>query len=544
MARIYGQPVAAVNPVGFGRIPDMQMAKFAEGRVNGGMITTIDPADIPSGALQDAKNALVRFDKTARRPGSVILTPTKPNSNTIMKLSSIKRQDGVAYTFRFTPTTVHSRQTSSWTAFPFTTTALIGTADDRFETAIVLDEFVFSNNGANVVQQIDFLNGKYKALGNAPAYRYICGFYNRVVGAALRDENEVRIGWSGDGDITEWDPAVNETSGFSSLVDSPADLSDWITNIFAFTNVLVVLREKSVWVGTKQPIPTQPFYFVNSVPGYGCDCSYSAAIVGEGLAWLDRRSRTVYAFAPGGQLEPIGRPIENRIVDNIDDPKTVFGSFDPFSNEYTIYIPAVGGVVNAWTFSFRSKTWTRHEYKHITSADVVDLAEGGVTIDQLGDVPIDDLPGTIDSLSPSSNIVPIKTFGRDDGEIAVEDINANTDAPYSPDFPSGIPYETLVVSKCFTVPEVDMYIAEIVLEYQAVLGGTFTIEYSRNGGATDDSWHTAKTVTPTILGEPRLLKLRKTIRTRRFAWRVITNAGRFEILAYEVHVYPSGKSKK
>lgn len=532
----YGKEIAP-------RDPQLQMQQFAAAQVNQGMITMIDPKNLPDEALQLAKNVTVRFDRTSRRPGSILLVPDKPDTNPVLKLAFIKKEDGTAYTLRMTPVGAHILSAGAWTEVIFGI-PLTGTVKDRLNTTDVLDTLIFSNNGADPIQTIDLVAQTGGPLGNAPRYRYITGFYNRAVGFARRDESEVEVGWSADGVATEWDPSVNDTAGSSPLLDSPADLSDFIKGGFGFTNIMVVLREKSIWLATKQPIPQNPFYFYSAVPGIGCDCPHSAIITSGGLSWVDRRTGTVYAYAPGSQPEPIGRAIEKTILQNVDDPETVFAAYAPIANEYTIFIPGVGSnFVQAWTYNFRNKAWAYNEYYAITGADDSELAVAGTTIDQLGDVPIDSLLGTIDDLSPSSEIITNRSYGRNDGSIAVEDINTDVDAPH-PDFPDGIAFDTVLTSKTFVNPSDDIYIAKIVIEYQTNRGGTFKLEYSKNGGATDDSWKTAKIVTPNILGEPRLLIYRKVIKTRRFAWRLTTQAGNFEILSYEVHTYPGGESSK
>src|SRR5215203_245068 len=545
MARLVHKPV---NPERFPRMADLQMQKFAEGRVNAGMITTIDPADIPPGAMQLIKNATVRHDVTARRAGSVFtrqgdpapILPTKPDSNPVLKVAHFKKADGSPYTLRFTPFGIYQLSGSSWTP-------LVGTLDgetrDRIQTTVVLDQLVFSNNGANNIQLFDTATASFGNLGNAPKYRYVTGAFNRVVGAARRNEAEHEIGWSGENNIEEWDQAVDHTAGSTPLVDSPADLSDFITGVFSYSNILVILRERSVWVANKQPIPQNPFYFAAAVPNIGCDSPFSATLIGNGLAWLDRRSATVYAYQPGSQPEPIGRPIEKSIIANIDDPELIFSSYDPVHNEYSIAIPQVGSAdVDVWTYNLRGKAWARNTYYKITSMDDTDIAAAGTTIDELGDTLIDNLVGDINSLSPIADIVSTRNIGRDDGTIGIIDENAALDAPHT-DFPLGIPYQTQLVSKAFTVPESDIYIAQINIEYLSRTGGAFTLEYSLTGGALDD-WKVAKTVNPSVIGKPKLLILRKVIKSRRFAFRLTTDAGLFEVLSYEVHVYPSGRSTK
>jgi hypothetical protein len=521
--------------------PDLQSFKFAEAQVNKGMVTMIDPADIDLGAMQLIKNATVRFDRTSRRPGSILLLPVKPNGDPVLRLASIKTKDNTSYTLRFTPSSIHSRGSVAWTAL---TGTLAGGAKDRIQTAVVQDQLIFTNNGANNIQVVDFLLGSFGDLGNAPNYRYVTGFFNRALGANLAENSEVQVGWSADGDITEWDPLVDETAGSSPILESPADLSDFITGLFSWTNMGVLLRERSLWTIQKQAIPQNPFFFSTAVPGIGCDSPYSAQIIGTSIGWLDRRTGTVYSWTPGQMPQPIGRPIEKSILSNVDDPQSIFSSYDPIQNEYSICIPQAGSkYVNVWTFNLRNNTWARNEYYALTTIDDLDLATAGLTIDELGDVPIDQLTGTIDDLSPSATIVSTRVYGRDDGSIAQAEVNTDLDAEHT-DFPTGIEYDTILISKEFSIPEDDIYVAEIVIEYEAQRGGQFLIEYSKNGGATTTSWRTAKTVNPTVLGEPRLLIVRRMIRCRQFAWRLTAKAGLFDVLSYEVHCYPSGKSTK
>lgn len=526
------------------KTPDLQMQPLVEARINQGMITMIDPADIPTGAMQLVKNATVRFDRTQRRSGSSLLPPDKPDSNAVLKLAFFKKKIGDPFTIRFTPAGAHILSGGAWTPIVYTP-ALTGTVRDRLNTADILDTLITSNNGADPIQLVDPVGLTAAPLGNAPNYRYIAGFFNRAMGFARRDSNEVEVGWSADGDATQWDPSVDDTAGSTPLLDSPDDLSDFIKGGFAFTNVAVILREKSIWLATKQPIAQNPFYFYSAVPGIGCDAPFSAKIIKGGIAWIDRRTGTVYAYAPGTQdPEPIGRPVEKTILNNVDDPDIIFGAYAPIPDEYTVFIPGVGSkFVQGWTFNFRTKAWAYNEYYALTSADDSELAIAGTTIDQLGDIPIDNLVGTIDDLSPTSVNIVSRAYGRDDGTIMVEDPNEDKDAANA-DFPLGVAFDTVLASKAFDMPTLDTYVAKIIIEYQANTGGSFTLEYSKNGGATDDSWKTAKVVNPSILGKPVLLILRKVIKARRFAWRLTTQAGQFEILSYEVHVYPGGESTK
>lgn len=543
MARLVGRPPGHEQSPQLPNVQELQMQLFAEGQINKGMVTTVEPANLEPSQMKLVKNANVRFDRTLRRSGTIILTPTKPDSHPPLKLAYFKEKSGTPWTVRITPVSAHFLAGGVWTPFTFGA-PLTGTVADRFNTADVLDTFIFTNNGADPIQAFDFATSNIAALGNAPKFRYCCGFYNRGVGFALRDSNEVLVGWSGDGNLVQWDATVDETAGNKPLLDSSDDLSDFIKGGFAFTNMMIVLREKSVWHGTKQPIPQDPFYFYGAVPSIGCDCPFSAQIVGIGsLAWADRRTQSIYAYAPGNTPEPIGRPIEKTLFAGVNDVDQVFSAYAPIPNEYTVYIPTVGSnFVQAWTYSFRQKTWTYNEYYALVSANDAELAIAGARIiDLIGT--IDSLQGSISSLSPTSAIITARTYGRADGEITLEDENTDIDAAHA-DFPNGIPFDTQLESKAFRIPKDDIYVAKIVIEYKALRGGQFKLEYATDGGANEDSWIVGKIANPQVLGKSTLLIFRKVIKARRFAWRLTTQAGQFELMSYEVHVYPSGESKR
>lgn len=540
-------PLGFRNPVDIPKIKVADKKLYASARVNKGMITMIDPADIPNEALQLARNARCRFDKTTRRPGTKLFTPVKPNTNPVIGVFFHKKNNGQTFFLRFTRNSIHYVSGGAWTALTAGVGgSLVGSDTDRFRGVTAFDRFVFANNGVDVLQEFDDVANTYKALGNAPKYKYITAFYNRIVGANLQGAtpDATNVGWSADGVIDEWDPGVNETAGSSPIVDSPSDLGDFISGIFGFTSNMILLREQSVWIATKQAIPTQPFYFYTAVPGLGGDCPDSAAITLNGLTWVDRRSGSVWSYQPGGQPpERIGLSIEKDLMRALDDPALVFGSYAPIENEYTVCIPLVGfDGVREWVYNFRTGAWTVGEREAVTSIDDTDLAAALVSIDDLGLIPIDQLSGTIDSLSPGSDIIPVRIFGRNDGELVQEDENIYTDPPVAGSANAEGKFMTELVSKTFTQLKDDAYFAEIRIEYVPISAAPMTLSYSRDGGVTFNTL--VKTITPTAdqLGKPQIFRWVKSIKARRFAFKLSYDDGQFEVNGYEVHVYPGGES--
>lgn len=528
------------------RKPNIRLHKLVTARVNRGMITSIDSADIPREALQLAKNAKVVFDKTGRRDG-LSTFESAADSSPVLKMSFLKSPDGSGHTYRFTPDSIHDLQLSVWNAIT-QNVPLVGTISDRFSVATVFDIFAFTNNGANAVQWIDpsidtsdnLIDNYFEYMENGN-FRYCTGFYNRVVLAALREENEVLLAWTGEygskatakHGLEDLDPLVNETSGFTPLVDSPSDVGDFITGIFGLTSVMVILREKSIWLATKQASFTNPFNAYSAVPGLGCDSPFSAKVTRYGLAWLDRRSRTVYHYTPGGTPEPIGRPVEKNIINNISDPDTVFGAYDPIEDTYSVCIPAVGSnIVQVWTYYFQAQAWTYNEYEDISSFDTVELLVGFTAMDDLVGT-MDNLVGTFDELSPVVDSIPQRVFGFTNGTLAVPDPSVDSDV--------GTSFDTDLVSATIVLPGDDVYVANIVVEYNMRLSGTLELWYASDGGVDPNtSFVLGDSFTPTVLGKPQIFTFRRVVHSRRYAFAIRASNGQFDILGYEVWVTVAG----
>ena len=532
------------------RKPAIKLQKLVTSRINKGMITSIDSAEIPREALQLAKNAKVVFDKTSRRDGLAAFTDGEyegpPDTSPILKLSFLKHPNGTGHVYRFTPDSIHDLQTL-WN--PITQTVpLVGTVSDRFNVATVFDVFAFTNNGANAAQWIDStldvsddLVDNYFEYGEGAEFRYCTGFYNRIVLAALREQNEILLAWTGEygskltdkHGLEDLDPLVNETSGFSPLVDSPSDVGDFITGVFGLTSVMVILREKSIWLATKQASFTNPFNAYSAVPGVGCDSPFSAKVTRYGLAWLDRRSRTVYHYTPGGTPEPIGRPIERNIISNITDPSIVFGAYDPIEDTYSVCIPAVGSdIVRVWTYYFQAQAWTYNEYVDVSSFDTVELLTGSISIDDLLGT-MENLVGTFDELSPIVPGISQRIFGFTDGSLALPNPDIDTDV--------GEIFATDLISATFMAPGDDIYVANVVVEYTMRIPGDLEFWYAPDGGVdASTSFILGDTFTPTVLNKPQIFTFKRVVHSRRYAFAIRASNGQFDILGYEVWVTGSG----
>lgn len=499
-----------------------------EARVNGGMITSIDAADIPSSALQDAKNVRVRLDKTITREGSTLLTPTKPDSDSVLLVYSYRTNDGSSFTLRFTKDNVHQRS-SSWVGL---TGTLTGAVTDRFQAVTAFNQCVFTN-GVDPIQVVNSTASNHTQLGNAPIYKYITSFYNRVIGfnfVHATTPDPVQIGWSADGVITEWDPLNDFSAGSSPLIESPGDFSDFGTGVFGFTNVMVILREKSVWLATKQPSASFPFNFFAAVPGKGCTAPYSAAVVPGGLVWVDPRTQRVYAYSPSGQPESIGEQIEKSLFSSIQNPDDVFASYNTRNDEYTVALPFVGSTaLRLWTFNFRTKAWSYDEREGLTCLNDIDSLASSVYVEDLPGY-VENLSGYIEDLSGIEDSATTRVFGFNNGNVEVEDAGTLKD--------NGVSFESSITSKDFYWPVVTTSFVKLKFEFNILTPVTITLQYSRDLGET---WINAKAVTYSDVGQ-NILVYQKLIRSRKLTFRIFSTDGMWELIDYEIHGVGSGET--
>ncbi len=516
------------------RVPGMQRTEDSLGgkisvkTLDGGMNTKTDLADLEDNEFSVAQNVTIRSNKISRRIGTSLLTPTKPDSQAIAKMYTAKLYSGTIFQLRFAATSIYKRAVGAWNEIEEVATPITAPANNVVSTD---NRHFFSNRGVNLIQEIDLGAETYDALGNAPKYKYITAFYNRIIGANLVAGSNIpnQVGWSGDFNYGEWDPAVDLSAGFAPLEESQSDYADEIVGIFGFANSMIIPREQSIWVANKIP-GNNPFFFYTAVPSIGCTVPNSIQKIPNGIVFYDRRTNSVYVFDTVNGLTVIGRKVEDSIYASIGDPDDVFSAFEPVEQEYKLCCPLTGtNTVRCWTYSFKNGTWWYDEYESITSADTVNFEEPSVLINDLTGS-IEDLLGDIQDLGPDEIPTPNLWFGKSDGDVLIQNGSINTG------------YETIISSKIWTADsDVDTYFQRLVFTYVILAEGSYTIEYSKDGQV---NWIAHKTVN--ILNADYGKRMRvvcaKSIKARQFSWRVRSSAGIFELVDFKATVTPGGYS--
>ncbi|KKL83702.1 hypothetical protein LCGC14_1972090 [marine sediment metagenome] len=523
MATVIGKRVKRIPGLRPGKIPTDRPLAIAV--MNGGMVADIDPADIKDNQASLLVNARVRRDKTTRRFGKSSFLPTKPNSNPVIRMYDFKLGDFTFYRVRFTASDIYYTDGAAWTQ-------LTGTFGGKpTGIATVLGTLVAAN-GIDRLQKLDLDANTIADLGSiAPLAKYVTGFSERVVGANTGDSESASetIAWSGNRNLSEFDALVDISSGNKRLDTSPRTVVDPIRGVFGFSSVMIIPRERSIWLATQQPTASDPFNTFRAVPGVGTDLPSSIAIGREKIMFLDARTRDVVVYSPGQPLQSIGSPIRDSILANVTDPGALSSAYLENEDEFYITITE-SATVKVWVVNLRTTSRQYDEVPNLTSLDSITLFSSYTSFDDATGT-FDAASGTLDAASVTPIHIPTLAYGYSDGLLLKEDSTVQQD--------NTVNYTFELRSKEFKNVKDDAVITRILIEYQATVSGSIILSYSKDGGTT---WKVAKTVT-TSTGRVRRIKFKKQIRTERLMWRVTATDGQFDILGYEVDISAGGESK-
>ena len=521
MATVIGRRVKKIP--GFHSGTSLKEIPLAVAVVNGGMVADIDPADIKDNQASLLRNARVRRDKTTRRFGKSSFLPTKPNSNAVIRLLDFRVGASTIYRVRFTSTNIYFTDEASWTQ-------LIGTFSGKpTGVATVLGTLVVAN-GIDRLQKLDLDAKTISDLGTiAPFSKYVTGFSERVVGAnnGISDEEVETLSWSGNRKLSEFDALKDISAGNKRLDTSPRTVVDPISGVVGFSSVMIIPRERSIWLATQNPVASDPFNTFRAVPGVGTDLPGSIAIGKEKIIFLDSRTRDVIIYSPGSPLETIGSPIRDSILADITNAGALSSAYLENEDEYYVTITEAS-IVKIWVVNLRTSSWQYDEVPNLTSIDSLTLFSSYTSFANATGT-FDEASGAFDDLN-TPVVIPTLIYGYSDGLILKEDSAVQKD--------NSVNYTFELRSKEFKTTKEDVVITRILIEYQATVVGSIVLEYSKDGGTT---WITGKTVT-TLTGKVRRIKLKKQIRTERLMWRITATNGQFDILGYEVDISVGGES--
>lgn len=534
------------RPIGYQDIPrfvgstDEEVYYISSDDFLAGMITDADPQNIPANAQQFIKNGAFARNLLFRRNGLSLYSLTKPNSNRVMAVFAFNETTTGINLLRFTTTGIHKATSTGWTAF--TGPALVGSSTDYFDFTVADNRGFFANNGANVIMEILPGTSAWAALGNAPKFKYITSYSNRIVGANLMAGTNIpyQVGWSGDLNYPEWNPLTDISAGNTPLVDTPADLSDDITGLFNLGTYMCIPRSRTIWLTSKQPSATNPFYFYPAVPKIGADCPRTIKLATSGLFFYSFGKSEVYYYTPGtyGKDQPkeIGTPIRRYLKSLIDDPANVFATFNSDSGVYTILINSnTDSSCKGFSFNQATNNWVYEEYNNVSCFSDLDYATSTTTINGLLGI-TNNLFGSINSLGglvAQSN----RFVGFANGDLSIQNSYSgfDTELPNIVLTDNGASFTSYHDSKIIEVPLINEYITKCKVAFKPFTTGLVSLYYSKDDGNTFIKYKDI-TVSSTMVKKNQIIVGNKFLNTRRFMWRFQSSNCMYSINRFDLEV--------
>jgi len=506
---------------------------LSEARITGGMNSRIDPADLPNNVAVLSKNSRTSADFTMRAPGVEMITETPPDAKPVLLYTQFQRFSGADVYLRFSEDRV-DKFSGVWGAV---TGTLTGGSTDRIrftQTADAsADYFIFTNNGADEIQVFNAAVSSFANLGNAGRFRYVTAFFNRIVAANKVDSttpNPVLLAWSGDFNYAEWNPLTDVSAGSTPLQEAQSDYADPITGLFGFASVMLILRERSLWIATKRPVASNPFQFQAAFPSVGCDTPNSATQIPNGVIWYDSRKNQVYLFQVGQAPQEVGEPVRNDIKNAMSNRDLVWGSYDVVRNTYFLTVPSSSSTnTRIFAFNLDSGSWSYDDRESVYGVYHVDSGSSRLTYGQiLGTyAQVTSANATYGDIGATAEAPAKNFYGYTDGEIGHEE-DIDTDSE-----------EFCWESKIYRSPVGDLMISRIMLLYEPTRPGTLTIEYRKNSGA----WVNYKTQSFSAAQGRTRLYITKLIRANDFQWRLRSSTGNFKLYEYRLEVSASPEDK-
>ena len=528
MAEIDGISVTDSNPPGPTgyQFENIENSVIEVGSVKNGMWVDVAREEIPKGAIHLGINARIRHRGIVRREGTAAVLP-KPDSHEVVKSFTFVRENGDVYLIRIDASEIHVSTGGSWVLY---THPFVG-YNRAYTNAQYLDR-AFIANGTNRVMEINFGTTTVAEIANAPVAKFITSFADRIIAANIDTDKPYLIKWPTITNPSDW---TGLGSGEEPLIQTDDDLSDAITGVFGFGQVLIILRNRSMWIGERQPSADKPFSFRQLFPGIGCDMPYAAVRAGNGIIFPNSQEKTVYYWEPGARPQPINMQVEEQIFKNLSDPLDARGAWDTQENEYHLGIPTLPGsglLTETWVFARKYNAWTVDTSPAFTSLDAAAPSSGG-------EIAIDDLVGTIDGLGATAinslknsagRIITTVMKGTIDGELV--SLRKDLDGDYS-----GGTFNTEIVGPNIGGLSQRRTLKEFGI--MACIGNGATLYLS--WGKTPTTWQDQKIYNISVACEKPFKMRHKSLSGDNLYWRVVVNStAQFEMLSWWARILPKG----
>lgn len=421
-------------------LPELPGTGIAEVQEIAGMVSAPQRARRPAGSGTLVRNARCRDYWVGRRPGTSVYMP-KPDGNPVHGVLTVYLPNDIQWLLRITDQDIYgTRSSDGWHQFTSTGNPLTGTSHIR--TSQLLGYLILATAHTKLIG-VDLNNQTYDEIEQAPRAKFVTSFADRIVAANVLDPGfgSTTIKWSANADPFVWSALDDESAGQETLVSSPADTGDDITGLVSLRNLMLILRERSLWIATRNPVAIAPFRFEPLSVGIGCGLPYSVTKVQDAVVWADYRTSAVWMWQPGSAPRKISDVIRSDLFRDLKNFSWAEGAYDPVENEYHLGLATDEDerrIHKVWVFNFNTGQWSYDDGPEITTIGQAVELNDLVMIDELTDDIDDQVADPSDVLKPNPDgviddwagpeVLGTKIFkGTAAGDVIFQSYEYNTD---------------------------------------------------------------------------------------------------------------------
>lgn len=447
----------------------------------------------------------------------------------VVRIDEFTASDGTTTTLAITTKSLYQYidALANWQQIPKNPAGdLTGAATDLAWAVQLGENFLFSQRKDPVMV---FTGGATFEILSADCPASACGVGHEgrlLLGNTLESGNDYRhrVRWNALDLITDW---TGTGSGFVDLDDNP----DFVTWIEVLSNLIVVLKERRIVLGTRTGQASPAYTFSDRVGSVGTRCGYSVVNLGQEIVYVGPDN--IYAFDVNNN-KPVGDYIRNAFFDTMNPVymDQIYGYYVDEYEEVRFATPIGDTTYNnfEWCWNVKDNTWTKRP-REIKSVGYYSR-QSGYTWDTFPGT-WDDAVGAWDDAVILQNY-PTTLFGSESGQVYEEDDMLLQEDGVS--FDAIYEFGDIVVD-----PSSQTAVYRVEIRY-ADIGSTATVyvDFSTDGG---NSWDTC---TVSLVGSSGNGKIRRAYADKIISGETLTvrfrsaEARQFEIVGIRIWADKTG----
>jgi hypothetical protein len=347
-----------------------------------GGVNDVDSEELLDGEVRTSRNFLFESGESKTRPG-LREEDASASATQVFYGKSERMWDGQApLTVLLRANTGISRLENNNTVTNLSGAALSLENGGYARVAAVNGVILIASNTGGMIRW-DPTGSTYTILDQYSKYRYLTSHLTRVIGAYYLDTSFTgysrRVGWSHQGDETEWEPAADNSANFTLLNDIPDD----ITGIGVIKNVVVVYRRSGFHFAYPTGIANPTYRFeAYTRDGVGLYYPHTLAVEDNLSAFVGPDDVYIFDLRV---LEPVGHKIRNTLFSHLLSGVTYAGFFSrynygvggkEFRTRYNLFPMITPGNTTAidtsehphFVYDLAERKWSIHTYGTATCA--------------------------------------------------------------------------------------------------------------------------------------------------------------------------------